>query len=204
MFYLFALILAIVIAIIFRSLTQDFSSWPTIKERWFRWGIDNKMLFSNDKLQDGRELARLDGDYSGCLVTLGTAEGRPPKSLIEVTYPMELNAHLSTYPQSVFDRITEILNDADSQLDEELERPVVAYEETVGMRQKRLNPKLLEQLFELRRQSRLIGRFTVTTSQLKYEQRRLLSDPTPLSPLLDEMAFTVNVINENSEHLLVN
>ena len=202
MFYLLFIGLALVIFFIFRSTTRQYHSWDVIKERWFQVGLDNALLFSSGTPQQGKELLRLDGEHSGYSVALSILKDSRPRVMVEVRYPSELSKKLSLYPDAAFININKILKGELSSTDDAVE-PI---HQEINNRSfnKRLHPQIAEQLLLLQQQYRRMGRsFELNSEKLSYYQEGLLHDPTLLFPVLDEMVTTVNLINENMEHLLV-
>lgn len=187
MAYVLLALLAIAIVLVFSRSTREYRSWALIKERWFRAGIDNAMVFSSQRL-DGGECAQLDGEYSGCPVQLATVEGRASRSVIRVGYPPALSDGLRAYSASIFDRMLRVLETGEIEED---------------VKPKRLHPRVCEQLVVLREQTGGRGSFEMDSSGIRFIQPGLLPDPNALFPVLDEIVVTVNIIAEHVEHLLV-
>lgn len=197
---------AIGIAFIFRSMTQEFHSWPNIKDRWFRVGVDNHMLYSHvSGTSRGAEQVQLDGEHSGCVVMMATIKARTPHAIVEVRYPERLAECLKTYPETIYQYLTRVVNEKAIEVDDEEDEGIMVVVDYGGRAlQKRLHPELVEQLNILREDFRRSNSsFEFTADKLRYQQTRLLADPMPLFPVLDEMVVTINLLQDSCDHLLV-
>ena len=198
------LILAIALAVVFRSSTRDYRCWDVIKDRWLRAGIDNSLLFniSRDYPQKDEELAELYGEYSGCAIRLGTIKSSKPRSIITVDYPEALTKKLTNYPITLLVTIERLLC---GQLKIENNEPVIVDLGTGKMSGRKIHPQIAEQLLLLHTQYLRRGSvFKFNAESLSYEQPIMLPDPLSLFPILAEMVLTVNLIRENIDYLLVN
>lgn len=198
------LILAIAIAVVFRSSTRDYRSWDVIKDRWLRAGLDNSLLFniSRDYPQKDEELAELYGEYSGCAIRLGTVKSSQPRSIITVDYPEALTKKLTDYPITLLVTIEQLLC---GKLKFENDEPVTIDLGIGKISGRKLHPQVAEQLQLLHTQYLRRGSlFKFNAESLSYEQPALLPDPLSLFPILDEMVLTVNIIKDNIDYLLVN
>ncbi|MEW6731116.1 MAG: hypothetical protein AB1489_07255 [Acidobacteriota bacterium] len=200
------LIVIVVVPIVFYFTLAEFRSWKLIKERWFRAGIDNKMLFSAHlDAASGAEMVQLTGEYSGCEVTLATVKGKRSRASVAVSYPPPLMNRLQAEPQIVIAHMAKLLGEEADETSEEQAYLLIALpDRSQKPRRKRLHPHVSEQLLTLRKQYVRTGRrFELTRDELRYEQFGRLVEPSPLFAVLDEMVFTVNLLAENAEHLLV-
>lgn len=205
MFYIFFLLLIVTIPIVFYLSIRQFRAWPAISERWFRAGIENGLIFNSTKTADGIIKLELKGEYTfqdiSCIVSISTSNKRPSKSVAKVELPEGLKQTLSTYPvdtlSALFDVVEQVLS---GQLDD----PETAYSIKIGTTQRRLNPKIVEQLLTIRHEYlRPNRRFSLAEAAISYEQDGLVVEPSSLFPVLDEMVVLVYMMTDNRNHLLV-
>jgi hypothetical protein len=207
MVYVFFIALTISIPIIFYLSTREHRSWPVIKDRWFRIGIDNSLIFSCEPLGNGSkgEVITLKGEYADCFVMLSLIKESRPFIVIEVDYPTQLQNGLSLYPEKLFNHMAELLSrPTTGDGEEEFEERFIVQDGPERALHKRLHPRVIEQFILLKEQFSSRGsRFEVTPTSLRFERDGLFVDPIPLLPIMDEMVITVGLLSENIEHLLV-
>lgn len=191
--------MVISIPVVFYLSTRQYSSWSAVKERWFRAGIENGLLFSSG-VTDGKEALQLKGEYSGCVISLSTYKSRTLSgSTVKVALPEVLAQHLGDYSIDVLaafvDTIERVLN---TDLGEQ------AYQLKLGDTGRRLNPLIVEQLIALREGYFKQGRrFRFGEAAILYEQDTIAVDPALLFPVLDELVVLVNLMAANTGYLLV-
>jgi hypothetical protein len=208
MFYLaytFFTLLSFIIVLIFYFSIAKYRSWPAIKEHWFRVGIDNRLIFSSKTLDNKEEVAQLDGEYNGYLIKIYTVKSKQPHSCIEVFYNERLNKILHTQPQELLEAMNLLLSKPPDLLNEEVEDTKICISDSSGKTlYKKINPSITTLLTGLSQQyEKIEGVFEFDVNRLKFQQPKLLFDPNPLFPILDEMVVTIEFVDEHSNYLLV-
>jgi hypothetical protein len=88
--YLFLVILALLIVAIFRQTTASLRSWSNIKDRWFRVGVDNQMLFNVIKPLDTQTSLSPNAEVAVSTASLpqSAAVASPPTPMLSVAIPL--------------------------------------------------------------------------------------------------------------------